>query len=742
MRRNQRSLLRLGLRLGISILAVLTLSSALLGQVSREAAAAGPAISDWSNHHVVFSKPATAEQAARVAQDPRYWQQIRRQSPAAAAVEADRAQTDRLVNDRVIASEWRNHRPRSAPPAKQGLNGLWSENMGTGATVGAGNYPAKYSVYVNKASCTTDFVVYSTGLPGASGQASLVAYSNLYSGCSTDGSPVPSVYWAYDTFATVETSPIFSFDGTRMAVVQQNAAGHAVLMLLKWKASTTESITTPGRPRQVRPAQFQTCTAPCKTLFFLNDLISSVSMPAGDTESSVFLDYHNDAAYVGDSLGFLHKFSPVFEGAPAEVTTGGWPVQVNPGSLTPTLTSPVHDAGSGNVFVEDKGGFLYSVNPSAVVTQSGLLDSSTVNDSGPGFVQGPIVDSVSGQVYVFATSDGSGFCPGGADCSGVYQLTTSFTAGDFGSEAVVGNSTIEPATPSPMYIGAFDSTYESSVNATGHLYVCGNTGGSPTVYQVSIGSGVLGTVTAGPILATSTTPCSPATDVLNPNVTGGATEWVFASAENEGNSSGCSTGGCIFNFKDTPWEALSPYTVGQEVLDYNLHIEVVEVGGLSGASAPFWNNAPGGATLGDGTVKWLDQGAATVVTPAAWAPATKYSKGAVILDSNLNVELVTNAATHGSISGATVPAFTTVPGSTKTDGTSVPPITWTNVGAIATANLPAAGGTSGIIIDNFVNALTEPGASQIYFSTLSNQTCGASPTPGGCAVQASQSALQ
>jgi hypothetical protein len=720
MRRNQRSLLWLG----ISILAVLTLSSALLGQASRNSEAAAPAISDWSNHHVVFSRPATTEQAERVEQDPRYWQQIRRQSPALPAVETDRLETDRLETDRVVASSLAHRLRPSRTGKNQGLNGFWSEDMGTGATVGAGNYPAKYSVFVNKASCATDFVVYSTGLPGGGAQASLVAYSNLYSGCT---GTVPSVYWAYDTFATVGTSPIFSFDGTRIAVVQQNSAGHAVLMLLKWKSEPAETIIAPGRPRQVRAASFQSCTAPCKTLFFLNDLISSVSTPAGDTDSSVFLDYRNDAAYVGDSLGFLHKFSPVFEGTPAEVTTGGWPVQVS----STALTSPVHDAGSENVFVEDKGGFLYSVDPSGVVTQSAQLDFSTANDSGPGFVQGPIVDSVSGQVYAFVTSDGNGDCsPTGADCTGVFELPTNFTASTVPSEAVVGNSTVAPAAPNPMYIGAFDSTYENSINATGHLYVCGNTGGAPTVFQISIGDGALGTVTPGPVLATGTTPCSPLTDVFNPNVTGGATEWVFGSPETNGNSTGC-TGGCIFNFKDTPWAASNPYTAGQEVLDSNLHIEVVEVGGLSGATPPFWNSATGKTTPDHG-VTWLDQGPATVIIPAAWAPSTGYAVHSKILDGNNNVEY----ATTGGTSGASV-TFNAAPGGTTSDGS----VKWQNLGAIATANMPSAGGTSGIIIDNFVSALTEAGASQVYFSTLSNQTCGTSGT-GGCAVQASQSALK
>jgi hypothetical protein len=65
-------------------------------------------------------------------------------------------------------------------------------------------------------------------------------------------------------------------------------------------------------------------------------------------------------------------------------------------------------------------------------------------------------------------------------------------------------------------------------------------------------------------------------------------------------------------------------------------------------------------------------------------------------------------------------------------------VTWKNLGANGTAALAAAGGTSGIIIDNTVSG---GGASQVYFSTLSNQPCGTSGA-GGCAVQASQSALQ
>src|SRR5271170_7029314 len=83
MRRSQQVLLWLS----ISILGALTLSRASMGQASPGTAAAAPAIDDWTYHHVIFSKPATAEQAMRLEQDPRYRQQIRRQSPSAPAAE-------------------------------------------------------------------------------------------------------------------------------------------------------------------------------------------------------------------------------------------------------------------------------------------------------------------------------------------------------------------------------------------------------------------------------------------------------------------------------------------------------------------------------------------------------------------------------------------------------------------------------------------------------------------------------
>ncbi len=703
MRKNQECFLRLG----ISLLGALVLSPALLGQASPDSAAAKPVVTDWSRHHLIFSNPAGAGQTQRV-------------EPLQAA------------------SSGRNLSGANLFGGKSGINRDWSQDLGSGATVGATNFPAKFSFRGTNATCAggptqPDFVVYATGLQGSPTQANIVAYTNLYSGC---GGTVPTVYWAYNvSYSTITTSPVLSDDGTQVSWVQTDPAGRGIVILLKWAASGGETVGSPLTVPNVTHAVYPTCTAPCWTSFDL----SFMAVIQGDSNSSVFYDYGNDTAYVGDNAGALHKLTPFFKGVPAEIRSGGWPVQVNPISPTP-LNSPVHDYGSGNVFVTDTGGFLYLVNPTAAVTQSGQLDFSSELDSGPGISDGPIVDSISGLVYVFAPSDGSGLCPGGSDCAAVYQLTTSFIAGNTGSEAVVGASTVGPTTPSPVHIGAFDSTYEASGNATGNLYVCGNTGGDPILYQVPITIGAFGTPNPGPVLSTSfsVTPCSPVTDILNPNASGGATEWIFASAQTAGASSGCASGGCIFNFRDTPWKPLTSYSVGQEVLDTHFQIQVVSKAGTSHATSPSWTTHVGQVT-NDGTVTWVDQGVQSAFTLPAWAASHMYSKGTKILDVNSNVELVTVIPAHSATctSGASV-TFNAAAGGTTSDGTC----TWTNVGALGTAAMPAAGGTSGIIVNNTVGSGTLAGASQVYFSTLSDQTCGTSPTPGGCAVQASQSGLQ
>jgi len=662
---------------------------------------------DWTHYHVIFSQPNSDQQAMSVARDPRYWQQLQRDSRRRTEVPG--------VDEAVLANlSGLQYSGRATARLKRD----WSEDLGSGGSVGAGNFPAKFSFNLTIANCGNtappDFVAFSTGLAGSLTQASIVAYDNLYSGCT---GTVPSVFWAYDTGGQIKTSPVLALDGSQLAFVDTNA-GAARLVLLKWAASTTETVTSPLTLTPVTPALYRACAAPCMTTIAL---LSGTNTATDDTTSSVFYDYGLDSAWVGDSQGWLHQFTGIFGGTPTEVRTSPWPVHV---SLT-AVTSPVHDRVGGNIFLSDVGGFVYRVS-----TATGAVTKSAQLDHGAGFVVGPVLDLTVGKVYAFASNDGSAgatSCAGTpGPCSAVYQLPTTLSSS---SKITVGSG----STTNPMYIGTFDSLYRNSSSATGNIYVCGDTGGNPILYQIQITAGVMSAASVGPVLGSQTVGCSPVSDVPNPNVNGGATEWLFVSVQNDGGLvPGCGAGGCIFNFKDTPWKASTAFSVGQEVLDEHFRIHVVSVRGTSGAATPAWSAANGGTTI-DGSVTWLTQGRLNATTPS-WQASTVEPSGFEVLDSNNNIQLVVT----GGKSGGTQPTWNTTVGGTTTDQG----IRWKNVGAVATASRAAAGGTGGIIIDNTVPASTRAGASQIYYATQGNQTCTTSGGTGRCAVQVSQPALQ
>jgi len=665
---------------------------------------------DWSHHHVIFSQPSTNAQAALVMHAPRYWQQWNREHLVRTVSGAVGLTADGLFATAASRADW-------------------SENLGSGANAGAGVYPAKYSFQINSATCasgtTPDYVVFSTGLVGSSSHASIVGFDNLYSGCSGN---VPTVYWAFNTGGKILTSPTISGNGQQVAFVQTNGVGLASLVLLKFAAGGTAS--SPVPLTAVSNASYRNCTAPCMTKLDLRD---TSGVQVDDTTSSVFPDYTMDVIYVGGTRSWLFKFTGVFRGTPAPATTGGFPVEVNPTNPT-TLGSPVLDTSSGNIFVGDAGGFFYRVNS----TTGGVTASKEV-DFGTGLIAGPIVDSTAAKVYVFASSDGTTTtCPGTQPCSAVYQFDTSFAANTAGTKAVVGTSVAFPSSPNPMFEGAFDSSYYASGNATGNLYVCGNTGGAPTLYRIPVNAGTMGTPVAGPALSSVTTGCSPVTDFSNPNVSTITSEWIYASAQASGLGNSCASGsggGCAMNFVSTPWQPSHVYTVGQQILDTHFQIQTCRITGTSGTVHPGWATTIGGSTSDPvaGALRWVNQGPQSAFH-GTWLAGHAYALGDSIIDSNGNVQVVRTAGT----SAATPPVWqTTIFTPTTVDGG----VRWRNAGLPATASLAAAGGTGGIIIDNVVGSGTLGGASQIYFSTQSDQACGTTGT-GGCAVQASQAALQ
>lgn len=556
------------------------------GVIALAALASGPVFAqrettgypeDWTHHHVVFSDPGTLHEAlGRGSFDLWY----------------------KTVTDPRFA--FQHHRRGEHPRHGTGNQGLqtpppldrdWSATLG-GAGVAPGMYPAKWQFSVSNAPTCSDFVVFpvnKAGVAGVGGQPNIVGYQNLYVNAGNTGfcsGTTPTVLFSYFVGAgTVQTSPVLGYSAGQVAYVESIAGGSRFHVLKG--AGTGASNGTVAIP--VAPGTGNTAT----------DVAVTLSGGVSVTRSSPFFDYSNDAAYVGDDAGKLHKFTPVFLGTPAEVTTGGWPVTVQAGNI---LTGPVRDGGTGMIFVGDSQGFLYSVTPAGVVTKSGQLASGT------GIVEPPMVDGYAQTVYVFAGDNAGG------TASAVYVFNISsgnITAGSTGSSVTVGTNSATV----PLYGGAFDNTYFSSANSTqpaGNLYVCGNAGGNPTLYKIPItysGGPVLGSVVTGPVLASSNVACSPLTEFFNTNT---STDWLFAGVPGTSCGAGTGAGGCVMSFNITsaaptigPWTPSTAYTATSQVVDTQGQIQKCMGGGCliagatSGTTTPVWTTGPGTTT--DGT---------------------------------------------------------------------------------------------------------------------------------------------
>jgi hypothetical protein len=125
-------------------------------------------VSDWSHRHLIFSAPQNLIHAFQLSSNPRYVQQWMRRNAE--------------IQSSSQGWRWRRAHPES-------LKGDWSMNMGAGARVGQGMYPAKFSFDVTTANCATDFVVYNTSLPGSNTAVAATA-SGTFTAVSAVGSTI------------------------------------------------------------------------------------------------------------------------------------------------------------------------------------------------------------------------------------------------------------------------------------------------------------------------------------------------------------------------------------------------------------------------------------------------------------------------------------------------------------------------------------------------------------------------
>ncbi|MFZ0979698.1 MAG: hypothetical protein WAN23_09880 [Candidatus Acidiferrales bacterium] len=643
---------------------------------------------DWSHHYAVFSDPGTEEDALQsgryeqwqnVVNNPRYViQQLKRNARVQGPASLDADYRSGWIRDEAgyRARFWMTARVRRA----WGLSEIrkdWSQSLG-GTGLADGQYPAKYPLATTTASCS-DYVVYPTGAAGSGTQATIMAFNNLYVGTGADScaSSNPTVYWAYNTGtgAVANLSPVLSLDGTQVVFIQVSSNVASLVILKMANSGGSYNAPTFGSgDGSVTAANYRACTAPCFTAIAFNG-------NPNDAASAPFYNYDSDDLYVGDSSGKVHLFTGVFNGTPAETTTN-WPVTAS--TNTPaTLTSPIYDSGSNRIFVTDQDGYLHTfavTSPPGSVSTSGRLENNTSHVFDP-----PIVDGTTEEVYAFIGYSGDtgrnnpsyiNVFPAAA----LGTVTTGAGSG-YGTSVYFPNGasggTANPTT-SHMRAGDFDYQYYIGTGTTGNIYACEN----GTMYQIP-----LATITASVVNVYNT----PVSTVGTASTCAPVTEFQSVSTATTINSTGVTSA-------------------------TQTTIPVASVSGMS-------TTAPNNYLLVSSEIMKISAVGAGSVTVTRGSLGTTAGSS---YPSDTAVRVIQDWMFTSVEANSTVGTCTAASGcllnySVLGAGTTGAP----------TTGFPAAGGTSGIVVDNQVPVATQAGAEQIYYNLLSGTT--------NNAIQASQS---
>ena len=758
--------------LGLSILAVLTLSSALLGQTSQgqtsqDSQAVVHLPTDWSHHHLLFSNPATEEQLKRVQQDPRYWQQLFRRSQAAPPeAELDGALTSELQSGSKATRASKNHR----------LKRDWSVNMGSGATVGAGQYPGKFGFDVTTYSCPNDFVIFNTSLAGSATQASIIAYNNLYSGCTTTP---PSGYWAYNTNGgTISTSVTLSVDGTQMAFVQApTGGGGATLVLLKWAQNASSTAFSPAQltistsPISVSGCSwagsfFSSTTITCTGAYF------TAAFDVGATISGGGLIGGQTITAVNSSTQITVPYGSFFGGSNQTLT-------ITPQNTTAVAASGCSWNGATNSTVTCTSGGFASADVGAVlilndgfpanetITAVNSPTNVTVSPALPKTGTGSTGSGASGSIYAHSLVSPSNYRSCAAPCmtsitlNGSPTVTYSAPFYDFsGTDTLyVGDDTgklhqfthVFTGTPAETTTGGYPLTVATAIlsspiydSTTGNVFVASsyntaNNGGRIHAVCAASPCSPIGAITASGILGPTTTHNG---SCHNPGTSGDGSDllldspiidpvagmvYAFLGNDGAGNSAviqlpmGFANQACGTEVKIGGGGSGVPVFAG--TFD-NLYF--TSTGGTPPGSSPSGNLYVCGNTSGDATVYQVKIASNVMTTSgtnrAVSSAATTCSPVAEVYNTP-NDYIFLSVETKGS---------TTSPANCPSSAGcvmsfSVPTVLAGVLPTNTTATATESGGTSGIVIDNIIT----PG-SNIYFSTLT----------GSNAVGASQSGLK
>jgi hypothetical protein len=697
---------------------------------------------DWSSHHVVFSKPEPGSDAEdSVQQDPRYWmQQIRRSQQESGLDVASQDESDSSAKKVKKAKGKKNK--------KNTLNGLWSVNLDNGATVGNEMYPATFTSLTSpNCSNTTqpDFVVYNTNVAGGTPATATANPAGTFS--SGNNTPAGTYIITNGTNSVTLTASATLNTGLNFQVVNNSGGGN--------DTNATNLAAAINRNNAAIGVTASSST----------NAVAITASSAGTDGNSITLTgnlsrFTFDLAALagGTNAATIIAFDNLYGGSPTptcggEVPTPYW--SYNTGGTD--RTSPVISAAGNQVaFIQTVGTaanlavLKYAAGNGHLGSVTLMTNSSYPSCTAPCMISLPFANSAndtnSSPFYVFGGADTIYV----GDNAGKLHKFTNIFLGGTPAEVTTGGWPVTVGTGTQVLSSPVVDVNTHNIflsDAAGNLRYVKDTGSTTGVCSSTSNLGAIpclgttngvasgltaialgGTTVDGPLLDVTTTKVFWFDAVAGTNTTDltdnlvQTDEAVTSSTDVKiafsSGLTGVYTGNMHEGAFDNTYFASGPATG----LLYVCAIDDVDGD----------NNRPSlysvGFTSSAGVMKASPTGgplniASPSVTQNECSPITEIQTAStddffVSVQANGNGNLQ-----HCSVTTGCIFSFALTSETFPTQ---------------STAGLAAMGGTSGVSIDN---TFTAAGTSQVYFTPLANQACTTGGT-GGCATQASQAGLE
>lgn len=707
------------------ILLVAALAITLVIVVGRTSAQNGrvPMATDWSHRHLIFSQPHSLFDAFKLSSNPRYVQQwVRRNAEKKGHGHGGNGGGGGGTEPRPI-------------------QGDWSVYLGNLGTVGAGNYPAKYSFDITASSCTApqpDFIVYNTSLAGSTTAVAAID-TGTFSARPTTSSIITIVNGANTLVMAAEATNanLEPGIGTYNRLGGGNGAANlaAAINIAGNGSFVGVSATSAGAVVTITAT---TAGAAGNNITVTSEAASNFTWTFGNLVDGA------------SGVATVTAYDNLYSSCSGTVPSPYWAFITGAGATAATSVVLSKD-GSQVAFVQNTGGgaqlvlLKWAAGTSTVNTPQDLTGGGTnVSNANYRACAAPCMTTInlSGGATDTNSSPFYDYTPGadtlyvGDNATALHKFTGVFLGTP--AETISAGANVWPAVLNGVAHTLTSPVYDSNV---GQIFVADDV---RVLYRVdsTIGSGA-GGIVATASLGSSGITDSPAVDPSIGNVyvfvrgdsAGGAAKRAAVCQFSTSFATGATcTGAAEATLSTNATLPTAPFFDGDFDNAYytsangtgNLYVcgNSVEAGVTATA---LWQIPITAGVLGTPV-----QGPQLTTGNFGCSPITEFMNGAT---DRIFVSVVNHSLTTTQIG---CPLTTT--GCIMSFDITNPAIWATTTATSAATGVAGTGGTSGIIIDSSAGTA---GGSQIYFTPLAAGTCttASGQGMGGCAIQASQAGL-